>query len=108
MVSRGSGRVYASPTVAHARLQFAATSPLSLSVSPWGEIRVKVTAAFLAGKCENSQNENQMQTPAGAKGNRTKESGIFAREKCMLVSPPASLSLSLSPFVLEVHPQNSL
>lgn len=35
-----------------------------------GEIRVKVTAAFLAGKCENSQNENQMQTPQPAKGNR--------------------------------------
>lgn len=38
-----------------------ALSALSLP----GEIRVKVTAAFLAGKCENSQNENQMQTPAG-------------------------------------------
>lgn len=42
--------------------------PLSLCLS--GEIRVKVTAAFLAGKCENSQNENQMQTPQPAKGNR--------------------------------------
>lgn len=46
---------------------------LSLPPSPsvlFGEIRVKVTAAFLAGKCENSQNENQMQTPQPAKGNR--------------------------------------
>lgn len=67
VVSWVCSRVCSSPTVAHARLQFAATyAARSLrSLSLPGEIRVKVTAAFLAGKCENSQNENQMQTPAG-------------------------------------------
>lgn len=74
---------------------------LSLHPSPSvlsGEIRVKVTAAFLAGKCENSQNENQMQTPQPAKGNRQpataqKKSHLAREVDAWGLCPCLSLSL---------------
>lgn len=86
--------------------------PPSLSLCISGEIRVKVTAAFLAGKCENSQNENQMQTPQPAKGNRQpataqKKSHLAQEVDAWGLCPCLPLAHSLFAIVRRVHPQNS-
>lgn len=83
--------------------------PLSLSLPLFpclsGEIRVKVTAAFLAGKCENSQNENQMQTPQPATAQ--KKSHLAREVDAWGLCPCLPLAHSLSAIVRRVHPQNS-